>query len=108
MYSSTYYLVNDKMSQLQVRAAGRHQLRFPVPERAGGMSPSPDWFTGFYLFDRLHEYDRAFWQRFTLYTYQWNAGTDWGDNLHGRRSGLGSRGQPGADRRQQRLPDGAF
>ena len=36
---------------------------YPFVNALGGMSPSPDWFTGFYLFEMLDEYDRAFWQR---------------------------------------------
>ena len=51
---------------------------YPFVNALGGMSPSPDWFTGFYLFDTVDEYDRAFWQRFTIYTYPWDAGTDGG------------------------------
>jgi hypothetical protein len=41
--------------------------------------PSPDWFTGFYLFDTVDEYDRTFWNSFRLHIYPWDAGTDNGD-----------------------------
>jgi Spondin_N len=44
-----------------------------------GFVPSPDWFTGFYLFDTIDEYDRTFFNRFLLHTYPWDAGTDGGD-----------------------------
>jgi hypothetical protein len=47
-----------------------------------GMVPSPCWFTGFYLFDVIDEYDRTFWERFRIKTYPWNAGTDAGDTYN--------------------------
>ena len=31
--------------------------------------PSPDWFTGFYLFDTVNSYTGTYWQRFTLQTF---------------------------------------
>jgi hypothetical protein len=43
------------------------------------LSPSPDWFTGLYLFDTVDEYDRTFFNSFILHTYPWDAGTDLGD-----------------------------
>src|SRR3569832_1556976 len=39
---------------------------YPFLNAIASMSPSPDWFTGFYLFDTVDEYDRTYWQRFTL------------------------------------------
>jgi hypothetical protein len=44
-----------------------------------GFVPSPDWFTGFYLFDTIDEYDRTYFNRFLLHTYPWDAGTDGGE-----------------------------
>lgn len=52
---------------------------YPYLNAIAGMDPSPDWYTGFYLFDTIDEYDRTFWDRFTLRTYPWDAGTDGGD-----------------------------
>jgi hypothetical protein len=51
---------------------------YPFLNGIAGMSPSPDWYTGFYLFDTVDEYDRTFWHNFTLFTYPWDAGTDSG------------------------------
>jgi len=45
-----------------------------------GISPSPDWFTGFYLFDTLKEQGQTFWESFKIRTYPWDAGTD--DGTH--------------------------
>lgn len=41
-----------------------------------GITPSPDWFTGFYLFDTVKTDGAIFWDRFLLRTYPWDAGTD--------------------------------
>lgn len=49
---------------------------YPFLNAITAIQPSPDWFTGFYLFNTVDEYDRTFWQRFTLRTYPWDAGTD--------------------------------
>jgi hypothetical protein len=43
------------------------------------MLPSPDWFTGFYLFDTVDEFDRTFFNEFLLHTYAWDGGTDNGN-----------------------------
>lgn len=53
---------------------------FPFLNAIGGMSPSPDWYTGFYLFDTIDEYDRTFWDEFIIRTYPWDAGTDAGED----------------------------
>jgi hypothetical protein len=53
---------------------------YPFLNAIAGIFPSPDWFTGFYLFDTVDEYDRTFWERFTVRTYPWNAGTDGGQS----------------------------
>jgi len=53
-------------------------FEYPFLNAVAGMFPSPDWFTGFYLFDTVDEYDRTFWDRFTIRTYPWDAGTDAG------------------------------
>jgi hypothetical protein len=42
--------------------------------------PSPDWFTGFYLFDTVDEYDRTFFDSFLIRMYPWDAGTDLGNS----------------------------
>mmetsp|Transcript_3387 Transcript_3387/g.7089 ORF Transcript_3387/g.7089 Transcript_3387/m.7089 type:complete len:401 (-) Transcript_3387:22-1224(-) len=52
---------------------------FPFLSGLAGMSPTPDWFTGFYLLDVIDEYDRTFWNRMIIHTYPWDAGTDDGD-----------------------------
>lgn len=44
------------------------------------LSPSPDWFTGFYLFEPFDEISRHFWDQFVLHLYPWDAGTDEGDS----------------------------
>ena len=33
-----------------------------------GFSPSPDWFTPFYLFDTINKYGQTFWQSFKIRT----------------------------------------
>jgi Spondin_N len=53
---------------------------FPFLNAIAGISPSPDWYSGFYLFDTVDEYDRTFWHNFTLFTYPWDAGTDAGQS----------------------------
>jgi len=53
---------------------------YPFLNAVVGMFPSPDWFTGFYLFDTVDEYDKTFWDRFTIRTYPWDAGTDNGQS----------------------------
>jgi Spondin_N len=41
-----------------------------------GISPSPDWYSGFYLFNTIKEGDQIFWDSFMIKTYPWDAGTD--------------------------------
>lgn len=41
--------------------------------------PSPDWMTGFYLFDTTDEITREFFSDFTIRLYPWDLGTDEGD-----------------------------
>ena len=43
------------------------------------ISPSPDWYTAFYLFDTKKESTQTFWESFKIRTYPWDAGTDDGD-----------------------------
>jgi hypothetical protein len=50
----------------------------PFLNSISSMQPSPDWITGFYMFDTIDQYDRTFWDRFTIRTYPWDAGTDSG------------------------------
>jgi len=45
-----------------------------------GILPSPDWYTGFYLFDTLKEQGSTYWESFKIRTYPWDAGTD--DGTH--------------------------
>jgi hypothetical protein len=44
-----------------------------------GLSPTPDWFTMFYLFESTAEGYDTFWDSFKIRTYPWDAGTDDGD-----------------------------
>jgi hypothetical protein len=41
-----------------------------------GMSPSPDWYTAFYLFDTMKDSTQTFYESFKIRTYPWDAGTD--------------------------------
>ena len=41
--------------------------------------PSPDWFTGFYLFDTTDEITRNFFSNFTIRLYPWDLGTQDGE-----------------------------
>jgi Spondin_N len=43
------------------------------------ISPSPDWYSGFYLFDTKKEDTQTFWEAFKIRTYPWDAGSDSGD-----------------------------
>lgn len=53
---------------------------YPYLNAIAGMLPSPDWFTGFYLYRPLDRFDQTMWSRFTLKTYPWDAGTDAGQS----------------------------
>lgn len=44
-----------------------------------GFSPSPDWFTGFYLFNTVKDEQQTFWESFMLKSFPWDAGTNDGD-----------------------------
>jgi Spondin_N len=44
------------------------------------VSPSPDWYTGFYLFNTFKEDTLTYWDSFKVRTYPWDAGTDDGDS----------------------------
>jgi Spondin_N len=44
------------------------------------ISPSPDWYSGFYLFDTLKEDTSTYYESFKIRTYPWDAGTDDGDS----------------------------
>lgn len=44
------------------------------------ISPSPDWYSGFYLFDTVKEDTLTYWESFKIRTYPWDAGTDDGDS----------------------------
>jgi hypothetical protein len=46
-----------------------------------GVMPSPDWFTGFYLFNTVKNQGLTFWDSFKLRTYPWDAGTDDGQRF---------------------------
>ena len=45
-----------------------------------GLRPSPDWYTGFYLFETVKLEGGTFWDSFKIRTYPWDAGTD--DGTH--------------------------
>jgi Spondin_N len=40
------------------------------------ISPSPDWYTAFYLFDTKSNSTGTYWDSFKIRTYPWDAGTD--------------------------------
>lgn len=44
----------------------------------GSFIPSPDWFTGFYLYEPFDDISRNYWDQFKLNLYPWDAGTDEG------------------------------
>jgi hypothetical protein len=46
-----------------------------------GILPSPDWFSGFYMFDVIKEQGLTFWDSFLIRTYPWDAGTDSGERF---------------------------
>jgi hypothetical protein len=46
-----------------------------------GILPSPDWFSGFYMFDVINEYSGTYYDSFLIRTYPWDAGTDSGERF---------------------------
>ena len=52
----------------------------PFMNSITSFQPSPDWFTGFYLFDTIDSTTQNYWQRFTLRTYPFDAGVDNGES----------------------------
>lgn len=42
--------------------------------------PSPDWYSGFYLFETIKEKGQTYWQSFKIRSYPWDSGTD--DGTH--------------------------
>jgi Spondin_N len=42
------------------------------------ISPSPDWYSAFYLFDTVKDSTGTFYDSFKIRTYPWDAGTDSG------------------------------
>ena len=51
---------------------------YPHLSAMAGMSPSPDWYTGFYSFWLIDEYSRTWYDHIKIQTYPWDAGTDAG------------------------------
>jgi len=43
------------------------------------MNPSPDWFSGFHDFNAVNERRKVWYQKFTIETYPYDAGTEDGD-----------------------------
>lgn len=53
---------------------------YPFISGLAGMSPSPDWFSHFYLFEVIKEQGQTYWESFKIRSYPWDAGTDDGDH----------------------------
>ena len=51
---------------------------YPFVNGISSIQPSPDWFTGFYMFNVVDQYALTFWSRWTIQTYPWDAGADSG------------------------------
>lgn len=51
-------------------------FEYPFVNGIAAMKPSPDWFTGFYLFNVVDQYSLTYWNRWTIQTYPWDAGYD--------------------------------
>jgi hypothetical protein len=81
---------------------------FPYVNAIAGMDPSPDWFTGFYLFDSVDEYSRTFWDRFTLRTYPWESGSDAGTHYTSPNSDLNPKANVERIYAANAPPSGAF
>lgn len=52
--------------------------QYPFLSMMAGMSPSPDWFTGFYSFWLVDEYSRTWYDHLKIQVKPWDAGTDAG------------------------------
>lgn len=61
---------------------------FPYLSVMAGMSPSPDWYTGFYSFWLIDEYSRTYYDHLKIQTYAWDAGTDAGTTYKSLKSDL--------------------
>ena len=53
-------------------------FQYPFLSTIAGMSPSPDWYTGFYSFWLIDEFSRTWYDHIKIQTYAWDAGTDAG------------------------------
>jgi len=53
--------------------------KHPFISGMAGIDPSPDWFTGFYLFDTINPFSQKNWSEFKIHSYPWDAGTDGGE-----------------------------
>ena len=53
-------------------------MEFPFLSVMAGMSPSPDWYTGFYSFWLVDDFSRTWYDHIKIQTYAWDAGTDAG------------------------------
>jgi Spondin_N len=54
--------------------------QYPFLSGIADISPSPDWFTDFYLFSTYKEESQTFWDSFLILSYPWDAGTDSGQH----------------------------
>jgi hypothetical protein len=54
--------------------------QFPFLSAIAGMSPTPDWFTEWYLFRTFKEQANIFWDSFLIRSYPYDAGTDSGQH----------------------------
>ena len=61
---------------------------FPFLSVMAGMSPSPDWYTGWYSFWLLDEYSLTYYDHLKIQTYAWDAGTDGGATYQSLESDL--------------------
>jgi len=52
---------------------------YPYMSSVAAMQPTPDWFTGFYDFFVIDDYQKVFFDRFIIQTYPLDGGTDKAD-----------------------------
>lgn len=63
-------------------------FQFPYLSVMAGMSPSPDWYTGFYSYWLIDEYSQTWYDHIKIQTYAWDAGTDGGTTYDSLESDL--------------------
>jgi len=61
---------------------------FPYLSVIAGMSPSPDWYTGFYSFWLIDENARNWYDHIKIQTFAWDAGSDAGTTYDSSNSDL--------------------